>query len=271
MKTAILLAMVWLSIPMTGFSSCNYPCEIDNPDESQRWAVPCVDAPPGTTITNEPCKECDGQGSITNKPNGTEVEVEGVAGRCCDGVWYAMDQAKEESECWEWDDSNCEYVCSDVPGPEIAADEMETVELECIWSIEPLPTVFATATDYCGNTVAVEQSPEGGGGVYGDGESATITLTAIDECGRSSTLDVVVEFAYECDTTSLQEARAELLRLMRDFIEGCELSDEAIGEIRDLYRRIQEINESFDPPLTQPEAGGHAGGLVGLLLIRWIG
>ena len=121
------------------------------------------------------------------------------------------------------------------------------------------------------SAVAVEQSPQGGGGVYGDGESATITLTAIDECGRSSTLDVVVEFAYECDTTSLQEARAELLRLMRDFIEGCELSDEAIGEIRDLYRRIQEINESFDPPLAQPEAGGHAGGLVGLLLIRLIG
>lgn len=110
MKIAILMAMVWLSIPMTGFSTCNYPCEIDNPDESQRWAVPCVDAPEGTTITNEPCKECDGAGQIRHKANGTEVEVAGVSGRCCDGIWYAIDQAKEDDECWEWDEYTCSYV-----------------------------------------------------------------------------------------------------------------------------------------------------------------
>ena len=97
------------------------------------------------------------------KEDGTEAEVDGVAGRCCGGVWYAKDPAKENSDCWEWNDSTCEYVCSDVPDPEIAAEEVETVELECPWSTGPLPFLSATAKDHCGNTVAVEQSPEGGG------------------------------------------------------------------------------------------------------------
>lgn len=101
MKTAILLAMVWLSIPMTGFSTCNYPCEIDNPDESQRWAVPCVDAPEGTTITNEPCKECDGAGQIRNKDDGVEcMTSDGKEGKCCLGECIEI-PTEGEDPC-EW-------------------------------------------------------------------------------------------------------------------------------------------------------------------------
>ena len=54
MKTAILLAMAFISIPMTGFSSCNYPCEIDNPDASQRWAEPCVRSSYSEDVTPRP-------------------------------------------------------------------------------------------------------------------------------------------------------------------------------------------------------------------------
>ncbi len=102
MNTVIPMVIVAILVPVNARATCNYPCEIDNPDESQRWAVPCVDAPEGTAIENEPCKECDGSGGIQDKPDGTEVENGGVTGRCCGGAWYAKDPAKEESDCWEW-------------------------------------------------------------------------------------------------------------------------------------------------------------------------
>lgn len=239
MKIAILLAMVWLSIPMTGFSTCNYPCEIDNPDESQRWAVPCVDAPPGTVITNMPCKECDGDGSIRNKEDDTEIEIDAVAGRCCGGVWYTIDQAKEESKCWEWDDSSCEYVCSDVPGPKIVAVDVHTVELDCPWSTKPLPIILATAADYCGKAVAVVQSPAGGGGAYGDGKYSTITLTATDECGRSSSVEVVVGFGYQCSKYEVYQTAA--VNLIRAYWAAEEKCKEAKLFLRDLRQAFDEL------------------------------
>jgi len=105
MKTAILMAMVLFSIPMTAFSSCNYPCEIDNPDESQRWAVPCVNAPEGTAIPGIFCKECDGDGGERNKPDGTEVDINGTPAFCCGGVLYFIgpkpDGCYEVVDC-EW-------------------------------------------------------------------------------------------------------------------------------------------------------------------------
>jgi hypothetical protein len=155
--------VMWWSVSALGSVDCG-PCEEPNdPSLVMGGGSPCAPLDEGAGIEGEPCKECDGKGGIRNKERAEEMEVDGVPGRCCGGVWYAIDQAKEESECWEWDDMNCEYLCSDVPGPVINAEDVQTVELECPWSTEPLPTLFATATDHCGNAVKVVQSPAGGG------------------------------------------------------------------------------------------------------------
>ncbi|HPR68290.1 MAG TPA: hypothetical protein PLJ99_03270 [Kiritimatiellia bacterium] len=224
--SAIIVLVV--SIPHIGYAQAN----TNNPY--------CTHPPPCWEPIDDPSMWMGGE-CCRRIEDGTEVEVDGVVGRCCGGVWYKIDQSKEDSECWEWDCTSCDYVCTDVPGPEIAADEVETVELECIWSTEPLPTLSATATDYCGNTVAVEQSPEGGGGVYGDGESATVTLTAIDECGRNSTYNVVVEFAYQCPEYEAHcMAKANLLSAFWAQARICQSAkvlwqnlEDAFGELRE--------------------------------------
>ena len=215
--------------PMTGWAGAN-------PN------APYCEHDPACWEPNDDPSTWYGSDCCRPKEDGTEAEVDGVAGRCCGGVWYAKDPAKENSDCWERNDSTCEYVCSDVPDPEIAAEEVETVELECPWSTGPLPFLSATAKDHCGNTVAVEQSPEGGGGAYGDGESATITLTATDECGRSSTLDVIVEFAYQCP--EYEAHRMAKVNLLSAFWAQASICQSARGLWRNLEDAFEELRET---------------------------
>lgn len=265
--------LIMMGLPWSTFGSADCePCEEPNdPTLVAGGAPPCIPLVEGSTVAGEPCKECDGEGGIRHKGNGTEVDVDGVAGRCCGGAWYAIDSAKEESECWEWDNLTCEYVCSDVQGPKISVEEITTVDLECPWSTEPLPTLSATGLDYCENTVAVAQSPAGGGGAYGNGESVTVTLTAHDECGRSSTREMLISFEYECDSAALRKERDELISLINRFIAECHSGEEIVDELRIVYRKIQEIQKSYHPDYTQPEAGGMAGLQIGLLLVKLIG
>lgn len=240
----ILLLSMWIPLSATGSANCE-PCEEPNdPTLVAGGAPPCIPLDEGSAVEGEPCKECDGDGAIRNKEDGAEVAVAGVAGRCCGGVWYALDQSKEESECWEWDESTCEYVCSDVPGPEIATEEVETVELECPWSTESLPTISATAVDYCGNSVEVVQTPSGGGGAYNDGESATITLTATDECGRSSSVEVVVGFGYQCpEYEAYQTAVVNLIRAYWAAEEKCEEADLFLRDLRQAFDELRATPE----------------------------
>jgi hypothetical protein len=104
MKTVIPMVIVAILVPVNARATCNYPCEIDNPDESQRWAVPCVDAPEGTAIENEPCKECDGSGEIQNKDDGAACTINGKPGECCEGTCYEI-PGEGEDPC-DWANSN---------------------------------------------------------------------------------------------------------------------------------------------------------------------
>lgn len=87
------------------------------------------------------------------KEDGTEAEVDGVAGRCCGGVWYAKDPAKEDSDCWEWNDSTCEYdqihyqVSISAPSTGCAGESVDCsatttpsgLENDLIWSSAGVP------------------------------------------------------------------------------------------------------------------------------------
>lgn len=100
MNTVIPMVIVAILFPVNARATCNYPCEIDNPDESQRWAVPCVDAPEGTAIENEPCKECDGSGEIQNKDDGAACTINGKPGECCEGTCYEIPGEGEDPCDW---------------------------------------------------------------------------------------------------------------------------------------------------------------------------
>jgi hypothetical protein len=285
------------------------------------------------------------------KEDGTEVEVAGVAGRCCGGVWYAKDPAKEDSDCWDWDDLNCAYACTDAEAPTITVEATKGVELECVNSKAALPDVGATATDNCdddvdifqspaagsgsygvgetvtvtvtatdgcgnsstadvtvnficgdreaptiaddaldvelkcadtkasmpdvgaavtdncGEDVAVWQSPEAGSGQYGDGETATVTVTATDGCGNTASETVTVRFAYNCDIDALVAARNEVIRLHVLYRDGCQLAGEIVDRMRQTYAEIKDIGEGYDPPLWSPEPGA----LLGIELLKLIG
>jgi hypothetical protein len=102
--------VMWWSVSALGSVDCG-PCEEPNdPSLVMGGGSPCAPLDEGAGIEGEPCKECDGKGGIRNKEGAEEIEVDGVPGRCCGGVWYAIDREKEDDECWEWERDSCKYV-----------------------------------------------------------------------------------------------------------------------------------------------------------------
>ena len=246
-----------------------------------------VNEPAGTAISGEDCKECDGNGGERNKPAGTSIpgekckecdnngivrekqdgdqDANGVTGRCCGGVWYAKDFAKEGSDCWEWDSTSCVYVCTDSDDPRITVNSPIIVYLKCADSKAGIPDVGATATDNC-EVMTISQSPGPGSGQYGDGDSATVTVIATDNCEGSDTVTVAITFVYDCNIDALIKAQGEVISKLILYRDGCIITDEIVARMRDIYAEIVDISEGYDPPLWSPEPGA----LLGLELLKLI-
>lgn len=162
----------------------------------------CEPLSAGTEIVGYPCQECDGKGEIRNKPDG--ISADGLT-RCCDGIAYAIDIEKEESNCWVWDDSVCQYVCAeDVDPPAITLEDSlselsYTVELECSWDTAPIPSFQASGVDACGAEVSIKQEPASDSDTkFGDGNMTAVSIIATDECERKSEISIEVLFSYSC-------------------------------------------------------------------------
>jgi len=105
----ILILMMCATLQAFATDDCNKCQDPEDPTLVLAGFPPCAPKVAGTTISNEPCKECDGYGNMTNKLDGDMIES-GIEGRCCGGVWYPKDPLKEASACWEWTNATCEYV-----------------------------------------------------------------------------------------------------------------------------------------------------------------
>ncbi|MFZ6053558.1 HYR domain-containing protein, partial [Halocola ammonii] len=86
--------------------------------------------------------------------------------------------------------SDCSFVITliDDIDPQITCpgDQNEPVDANCEFSI-PDYTSLATATDNCDAGVTVTQSPAAGVTLSGAGTTQTITLTATDNAGNTTT------------------------------------------------------------------------------------
>ena len=86
----ILALHICATVPIFATDDCD-PCE-EAEDQTLVNAGfdPCKPKSAGTDIPGIWCKECDGNGGQRNKPDGTQVELNGSTAYCCGGVLHII-------------------------------------------------------------------------------------------------------------------------------------------------------------------------------------
>ena len=115
----------------------NEPCKecdgnggIRNKPDGPYAGFPCVRCqngeilfPDGTEIPGDPCKECDGKGGARMKSG--DCEINGIPGRCCNGICFKKEPVKEANPCWYWDEYTCSYQTYGILNPCVSRNEIK--------------------------------------------------------------------------------------------------------------------------------------------------